>query len=107
MPPGQRQAQSRRSRTPRPDALVAETRSGVAGWEQARQHLERAIQRHGRDHRDQALTELAAHDPMLVRFVERVRWSVLCDQAIQFSERRYIDLWSEIVREADPEETAA
>jgi hypothetical protein len=50
---------------------------------------------------------LAAHDPRLVRFVERVRWSTLCDQQIQFAERRYIELWSDIVREAHPEETAA
>jgi hypothetical protein len=88
-------------------STVGGPRPSAGGWEDARQHLERAIQRHGRDHRDQALTELAAHDPLLVRFVERVRWSTLCDQQIQFAERRYIEMWSEIVREAHPEETAA
>lgn len=97
----------RRHARQRQRSTATGTRPAPTGWEQARQCLERAIQRHGRDHRDQALAELAGHDPLLVRFVERVRWSILCDQPLQFVERRYIDLWSEIVREAHPEETAA
>lgn len=72
-------------------------------WPEAKQHLERAIQRHGRDHRDRALAELSARDELLVLFVERVRWSVLCEQPIKFVEGRYTELWSEIVREARPE----
>jgi len=67
------------------------------GWQDAKEHLQRAVQRYGRDHRDQALTELTAHDPLLVEFVHRVRWSALCEQPIQYVERRYAELWSEIV----------
>ncbi len=70
------------------------------GWPQARQELERAIQRHGRDQRDRALSELAEVDPRLVRFVERVRWSTLCEQPLRFVEQRYSQLWSDITQEA-------
>jgi hypothetical protein len=80
-----------------PHAAPLRPHSPHMGWPEAKQHLERAIQRHGRDHRDRALAELAARDALLVRFVERVRWSVLCEQPIQFVERRYAELWTEIV----------
>jgi hypothetical protein len=72
-----------------------------ATWEQAKQLLERAIQRYGRDQRNQALAELAAHDPRLVDFVERVRWNTLCEEPIRFVERRYAELWSEITADAE------
>jgi hypothetical protein len=78
-----------------------QTHGGI-GWEHAKQLLERAIQRHGRDRRREALAELAAHDPTLVAFVEHMRWSTLCEQPIQFVERRYAELWAEIVTQARP-----
>jgi hypothetical protein len=74
---------------------------GRPSWERAKQLLERAIQRYGRDQRDQALAELRAHDPRLVEFVERVRWSTLCEEPIRFVERRYAEVWSEITAEVD------
>ncbi len=66
------------------------------GWEEAKQALERAVQRHGRDGRAAALEELAARSELLVRFVERVRWSVLCEQPMRFAERHYAELWAEL-----------
>ncbi len=89
-----------------PGAAHPSTPDGL-DWSAARQQLERAVQRHGRDQRDQALAELAACDPQLVEFVERVRWSTLCEQPMQFAERRYAELWSEIASRHQREETAA
>ena len=71
-------------------------RTSASGWEQARRELERAIGRYGRDQRQAALRDLADSDSRLVTFVERVRWAVLCEQPMRFSERRYRELWSEI-----------
>jgi hypothetical protein len=65
-------------------------------WEEAKRALERAIQRHGRDGRSQALDELREQNPLLVRFVERVRWMSLCEQPFQYVERRYAELWREL-----------
>jgi DnaB-like helicase N terminal domain/DnaB-like helicase C terminal domain len=70
--------------------------TNASGWEQARRELERAIGRYGRDQRQAALRDLADSDSRLVTFVERVRWAVLCEQPMRFSERRYRELWSEI-----------
>ena len=75
--------------------------------EEAKRQLERAIQRHGRDRREQAIAELSARNPLLVVFVDRVRWAKLCERPIQFVERA--ELWSEIVnqgRQARREPTA-
>jgi hypothetical protein len=71
------------------------------GWEDVRHALERAIQRHGREGRAAALRELAEHDPLLVQFVERVRWSALCERPLQFAERRYAELWGELADQAN------
>ena len=78
-------------------------------WSEARASLERAVQRHGRDGRDAALGELGEVDGLLVTFVDRVRWSVLCEQPMQFAERRYRDVWAELsaAAEEDREESAA
>jgi len=95
-----------RARASRPGAAHPSTPDGL-DWSAARQQLERAVQRHGRDQRDQALAELAACDLQLVEFVERVRWSTLCEQPMQFAERRYAELWSEIASRHQREETAA
>jgi hypothetical protein len=70
-------------------------------WEEARQTLQRAIQRYGRDGRRQALEELAQHSQLLVRFVERVRWGSLCEQPFQYVDRRYAQLWGELVEQAN------
>ncbi len=76
-------------------------------WEEARQTLQRAIQRHGRDGRRQALEELAQHSELLVRFVERVRWGSLCEQPFQYVDRRYAHLWGELVEKANEHEEAS
>jgi hypothetical protein len=73
-------------------------------WEHARPAIERAIQRHGREGRAAALRELAEHDELLVEFVERVRWSTLCERPLQFAERRYADIWSELTQATQPRE---
>ena len=75
--------------------------AGAPAWEEARQALQRAIQRHGRDGRRQALEELAAQSALLVRFVERVRWGSLCEQPFQYVERRYAELWGELVEQTN------
>jgi hypothetical protein len=66
------------------------------GWQDAKLALERAVQRHGRDGRTAALAELAAANPALAEFVERVRWSVLCEQPLRYAERRYAEIWAEL-----------
>ena len=83
-------------------------REGLA-WEEAKQALERAVQRHGRDGRAAALDELGARSELLLRFVERVRWTALCEQPMRFAERRYAELWAELAEDVNrpPEEDAA
>jgi hypothetical protein len=70
---------------------------GDAGWAQARTRIEQAIKSHGRDHRKLALADLAALDPQLVTFVERVGWPALCEQEMRFAEPRYRTTWAELV----------
>jgi hypothetical protein len=65
-------------------------------WGEAKRALERAIQRHGRDGRSKALDELRRQNPLLVRFVEHVRWTSLCEQPFQYVEGRYAELWREL-----------
>ena len=36
-----------------------------------------------------------------MQFVERARWPALCEQPMQFVERRYADLWAELSQEAN------
>ena len=78
------------------------------GWQDARVKLERAIQRHGREGRAAALRELESENPLLPRFIERVRWSELCEQPLRYVERKYAEIWAEIAQQAnDPTEQAA
>jgi hypothetical protein len=65
-------------------------------WPAAKDHLARAIQRHGRDQRAAALAELGAIHPTLARFVLTARWTALCEHPLHYSERQYRDLWSEL-----------
>jgi hypothetical protein len=77
-------------------------------WPAAKDHLARAIQRHGRDHRAAALAELGAIHPTLERFVLTARWTALCEHPLHYSERQYRDLWSELTeRDNDDQERAA
>jgi hypothetical protein len=87
---------------------VSDARSPDAGalsWPAAKDHLARAIQRHGRDHRAAAL---AIH-PTLERFVLTARWTALCEHPLHYSERQYRDLWSELTERGndDRKRTAA
>jgi hypothetical protein len=70
--------------------------ASALSWPAAKDHLARAIQRHGRDHRAAALAELGAIHPTLARFVLTARWTALCEHPLHFSERQYRDLWSEL-----------
>jgi len=92
-------AYARRLRT-EPNRIGPRSANAPA-WEEAKQALQRAIQRHGRDGRRQALDELAAQSPLLVRFVERVTWGSLCEQPFQYVDRRYAELWGELVEQAN------
>ena len=77
-------------------------------WPAAKDHLTRAIQRHGRDHRAAALAELGAIHPTLERFVLTARWTALCEHPLHYSERQYRDLWSELTeRNNDHQERTA
>jgi hypothetical protein len=69
-------------------------------WPAAKDHLARAIQRHGRDHRAAALAELGAVNPNLERFVLTARWTVLCEHPLHYAERQYRDLWAELTERA-------
>ena len=69
-----------------------------SSWVEAKQALERAVQRHGREGRAAALQELAAAATRCCAFVERVRWTQLCEQPMRYVERRYAELWAEIAR---------
>jgi hypothetical protein len=71
------------------------------GWEDAKQRLQRAIQRHGREGRGAALRELGEQSPLLARFVEQVRWGSLCEQPFQYVERRYAELWRELLEQGN------
>jgi hypothetical protein len=71
------------------------------GWQDAKSELEQAIKRHGRDGRAAALSELARASPLLARFVERVRWTELCEQPMRYVERQYADIWAEITQQAN------
>ena len=75
--------------------------TGRVGWGEAKHALERAIQRHGREGRAAALQELAIQDPLLVQFVQRVRWTVLCEEPLRYAERRYAEVWVELCQQAD------
>ena len=87
------------ARSRRGGPAPAQVRAAGIGWPAARELLERAVQRHGRDDRAGALAELATRDQRLVAFVERVRWSVLCEQSMRYSESRYAQLWNELLGE--------
>ena len=69
------------------------------GWPAARELLERAAQRYGRDDRAGALAELVGHSELLGVFVERVRWSALCEAQMRYSDGRYAQIWNELCRE--------
>jgi hypothetical protein len=84
---------------------AATTPRGDAGWSGARARIEQAIKRHGRDHRKLALADLAAVDPRLVTFVERVGWLVLCEQEMRFAEPRYRAFWLELAENHQPRST--
>ena len=79
------------------------------GWSEARPRLERAVQRHGREGRKAALSELDRHNHLLVQFVERVSWMALCEHPFQYADRRYAEAWTELVHQAEEtrEEPAA
>ena len=81
--------------------------TSAATWQEAKQALQRAIQRHGREDRGAALQELAEQNELLVRFVERVKWSSLCEQPFQYVERRYAELWAELVHQANEHQESA
>ncbi len=87
-------ARSRRAAPPSPDFAAASM-----GWSAARELLERAVQRYGRDDRAGALAELATHSELFAAFVERVRWSTLCEQPMRYSASRYAQLWNELLND--------
>jgi len=69
------------------------------GWETAKQRLQRAVHRHGREGRAAAVRELGEHSELLVRFVERVRWGSLCERPFEYVDRQYAEVWTDLVRE--------
>jgi hypothetical protein len=79
------------------------------GWEEAKRLLERAVARHGRDGRAEAVGELAQANELLAQFVDRVRWARLCEQPLQDVDRQYAEIWAELNHEANQqrEEPAA
>ncbi len=85
-----------------PQAANRPRLNGRSEWEEAKQSIQRAIQRHGRDGRAAALSELAEQNELLVRFVEKVRWSSLCGQEWRYVDRDYAELWAELVQQAEP-----
>jgi len=72
------------------------TASGELDWARARELLERAIARHGRDNRKAALGELREHSDLFAAFVEQVRWATLCEEPMRYSEPRYAQLWAQL-----------
>ena len=82
--------------------------ASALSWPAAKDHLSRAIQRHGRDRRAAALAELGAIHPTLARFVLTARWTALCEHPLHYSERQHRDLWSELTeRDNDDQERTA
>jgi len=94
-------AHARRMRLAARGAPSVAGMEGGMGWQDARSKLEQAIKRHGRDGRTAALSELASASPLLPRFVERVRWTELCEQPMRYVERQYADVWAEITQQAN------
>ncbi len=82
--------QRTRGAPPRPQSADA------LSWQQAKPLIERAVTRHGRDGRAPARTELSGHSSLLVRFVDEVRWTVLCEQPMRYAERHYAALWAQL-----------
>ena len=70
--------------------------AGELDWARARELLERAIARHGRDDRKAALAELREHCELFAAFVEQVRWATLCEEPMRYSEPRYAQLWTQL-----------
>ena len=96
-------AREQRTRT-----APATPRSGAAlSWQEAKPLLERAVTRHGRDGRAVALTELSRHSSLLVRFVDQVRWTVLCEQPMRYVERQYAALWAQLADVDDHQQEPA
>ena len=81
----------------------ARASGGVAdrglSWQDAKVAIERAIRRHGRDGRAEALAELSAENPLLPQFVDRVKWSALCEQPLRYAEPRYAETWAALTNE--------
>lgn len=84
------------------DARRAPGADDGLGWPDAKAKLERAIRHHGREGRQAALRELGDASPLLPKFVERVRWSELCERPIRYVEREYAELWAELAKQANP-----
>ncbi len=87
------------ARARRTSTSTAAAPAGVMGWPAARELLERAAQRYGRDDRRGALAELAGHSELLVVFVERVRWSALCEQQMRYSDGRNAQIWNGLLHD--------
>jgi hypothetical protein len=87
------------ARSRRATSTPASASAGVMGWPAARELLERAAHRYGRDDRAGALAELTGHSELLAVFVERVRWSTLCEQQMRYSDGRYAQLWNELLHD--------
>jgi hypothetical protein len=70
--------------------------AGELDWARARELLERAIARHGRDDRKAALAELRQHSELFAAFVEQARWATLCEEPMRYSEPRFAQLWTQL-----------
>ena len=73
---------------------AAPSRSQGSSWQDAKVAIERAIQRHGRDGRAEALAELSAENPAAAAVRRPSPWSALCEQPLRYAERRYAETWA-------------
>jgi hypothetical protein len=78
--------------------------SGIP-WGLARTRLEQAIHRHGKDGREEALSELDQESPLYGAFIKSVKWHTICTQPLYFGQ--FQQAWEALAGQGDVAERAA
>lgn len=81
----------------RPAHLTSSDASHL-GWPEAFVLLRRAVDRHGRNGRAAATTQLREHSPAFDEFIERVGWGALCGETTITREREWRAIWEQEAR---------
>jgi hypothetical protein len=74
-------------------------------WGLARTRLERAIHRHGKDGREEALSELEQESPLYGAFIKSLTWHTICAQPLHYGQ--FQQAWEALAGQGDLAERAA